>query len=333
MTPRERRGKVNPIWRQERGRKEIPQHYSNLTAPFSSYVSHFWHSMCVFCNVTLTHRHTLLNAKRKLLVAVNIPPVEAASASDGVRGRWRLTFKWICSTQSDCQSDALSKECVRTIQDWAEASWLRTRWLSCVHALGWITGVEAVPVGLAANIRTMPASLLRHNRWSRLTGKSGINHGICFGERLPFCLKSLSSASDTSSFPLSPGYLSLPGGARGEGSSTAILAQPDTNPVCYRRGFACSDIGTSGKGRAKWGVSVKEYPLSKALIAESTYDKEWRCQERRGCFWASAANRCLQSFSWRRPGLRQIDLWTGFCIVEPVGRRHIVVLTYAIMML
>lgn len=102
----------------------------------------------------------------------------------------------------------------------------------------------------------------------------------------PFCLKSLSSASDTSSFPLSPGYLSLPGGGGrgGRGASTAILAQPDTDPVCYRRGLACSDIGTSGKGRAKWGVSVKEYPPSEAPIAESTYDKERRCLERNGCF-------------------------------------------------
>lgn len=52
----------------------------------------------VFCTVALTHWRMLLNAKRKLLVAVNIPPVEVASASDSVRGRRRLTFKWICST-------------------------------------------------------------------------------------------------------------------------------------------------------------------------------------------------------------------------------------------
>lgn len=62
------------------------------------------------------------------------------------------------------------------------------------------------------------------------------------------------------------------------------MAKPDTDPACYRRGFARSDIGTDGKGRAKWGVSVKEYPLSKAPIAKSTYEKEWRCQERLDVF-------------------------------------------------
>lgn len=97
---REKRGeKVNPSWRQQKARrkiKKILKHYSNLTAPFPSHVSHFRHQ-CVSCKVTLT-RHTLLNAKRKLLVAVNIPLVEAASASDSVSGRRLLTFKWICST-------------------------------------------------------------------------------------------------------------------------------------------------------------------------------------------------------------------------------------------
>lgn len=201
----------------------------------------------------------------------------------------------------------LSKECIRTVRDGAEASWLRARWLSYAHALGWFAGVDADPAGLGANIRTMPASLLRHNRWSRLAGKSGINHGICFGERLPL----LPQISELSQWylliPSKPGVsLAARRGERGRGgggSSAAILAQPDTDPVCYRRGFACSDIGTSGKGRAKWDVSVKEYPLS----------KEWRCQEGKGCFLASAANRCLQSFSWGRSDLRKIDLRTGFC--------------------
>lgn len=93
-----RREKVNPRWRQERRRKKNIRSITQTWQLLFPLMSLIFDAQCVFCNVTLTHRHTLLNAKRKLLVAVNIPPVEAASASDSVRGRCRLTFKWICST-------------------------------------------------------------------------------------------------------------------------------------------------------------------------------------------------------------------------------------------
>lgn len=56
----EKRGeKVNPSWRQERGRKKIPQHYSNLTAPSSSHVSHFWRPICFLHRRADTLAHAL----------------------------------------------------------------------------------------------------------------------------------------------------------------------------------------------------------------------------------------------------------------------------------
>lgn len=81
------------------------------------------------------------------------------------------------------------------------------------------------------------------------------------------------------------------------------MARPDTDPVCYRQGFTCSDIGPNRKGRTKWGVSVKEYLLSNAPIVESTYDKGWRMPGK-GRFFKPLTEVAK---------VRKIDLPKGFC--------------------
>lgn len=68
----ERKEKVNPSWWRRGEKKKITQHNSNLTGPLPSHIFHFMPN--IFSRAS-RWRTSAINAKRKLLAAVNIPPV------------------------------------------------------------------------------------------------------------------------------------------------------------------------------------------------------------------------------------------------------------------
>lgn len=187
----------------------------------------------------------------------------------------------------------LSKECVRSIQT-------EPRRADCtrVDSRAHTPLVAAVPAGLRANIRTIPAPLLWHNRWSGLAGKSGINHGLRFRERLPL----LPQISELSQWylliPSKPGVsLAARKGRRVGGHRALPYWHSQIRIQCVTGRDSLAAIWEQAGKAGRNGVSASKNILcQKTLIAESTHDKEWRCQKRKGCFWASVANRCLQSF-------------------------------------
>lgn len=155
--------------------------------------------------------------------------------------------------------------------------------LTLVHARpGLIPVDDTVPVGLGANVRTIPTLLFRHNRWSRLAGKSGINHGICFVEHLPI----LPQISE-----LSQWYLLIPSkprvslaARRRRGIERCHIGKARYGSSMLQAGIRSQRYWSRRERQGEMGCQRQRISSVKAPIVKSTYKKEWRRQKRLDVF-------------------------------------------------